>query len=310
MSALEQRLGEYLAVRRALGYKLARAEKLLALFLAWLEERDQRVITTALALEWATLPPATGSNWHRHRLTVVRGFAAHLHALDPAHEVPPADLLPARKLRAVPYLYSDAEVLALMDAASVIPTPHRAATMRTLIGLLATTGMRVGEAIRIDRGDIDDRHELLVVRDSKFGKSREVALHPTTVWALRAYLRRPDRPVPAAPTAAVFTSATGTRLRYDNVHLAFKRIVAHAGLRPRSAQCRPRPHDLRHAFAVNTILDAYRSGDDVAVRLPLLSTYLGHVHPGSTYWYLQAAPELLALAGQRLEQHLLQGGRR
>jgi integrase len=310
MSALEQRLCEYLAVRRALGYKLARAGKLLPQFLAWLDERGEHAITTALALEWATLPPATGSNWHRHRLTVVRGFAAHLHAIDPAHEVPPVDLLPPRRRRAVPYLYSGGDVLALMDAASVIPTPHREATMRTLIGLLAATGLRVGEAIRLDSGDVDDKHELLVVRDSKFGKSREVALHPTTLRALRAYLRRADRPTPVAPTDALFTSATGTRLRYDNFHLAFKRIVAHAGLRPRSAQCRPRPHDLRHAFAVNTILDAYRGGDDVAVRLPLLSTYLGHVHPGSTYWYLEAAPELLALAGQRLETHLAHGGRR
>jgi integrase len=310
MSALEQRLAEYLAVRRALGYKLARAGKLLLQFLAWLDERDQHVITTALALEWATQPPATGSNWHRHRLTVVRRFAAHLHAIDPAHEVPPVDLLPPRPRRAVPFLYSDREGIALMDAASVIPTPHRAATMRTLIGLLAVTGMRVGEAIRLDRSDLDDKHELLVVRDSKFGKSREVALHPTTIRALRAYLRRRERPTAVEPTAAVFTSASGTRLRYCNVHLAFKRIVAHAGLRSRSPECRPRPHDLRHAFAVKTILDAYRGGDDVAVRLPLLSTYLGHVHPGSTYWYLEAAPELLALAGQRLEQHLAQGGRR
>ncbi len=303
MSALEQRLSEYLAVRRALGYKLERASKLLAQFLAWLDERDHSVITTELALEWATLPPATGSGWHRHRLSVVRGLAAHLHAIDPAHEVPPADLLLSRPRRAVPYLYSDGEVLALMDAASIIPTPHRAATMRALIGLLAVTGMRIGEAIRLDRSDIDTEHGLLVVRDSKFGKSRELALDLTTIAALQHYLRRRDRPTPLEPTDAVFTSATGTRLAYCNVHLAFKRIVRHAGLRPRSAECRPRPHDLRHTFAVNTILDAYRSGADVQARLPLLSTYLGHVHPGSTYWYLQAAPELLALAGQRLEDH-------
>lgn len=304
MSALEQHLHEYLAVRRALGYKLARAEKLLAQFLGWLDERDRGVITTDLALEWATLPPATDSNWHRHRLTVVRGFAAHLHALDPAHEVPPADLLPARKLRAVPYLYTDREVLALMDAASIIPTPHRAVTVRTLIGLLAVTGMRTGEAIRLNRPDIDAEHALIVVRDSKFGKSRELAVDPTTIAALQRYLRRADRPTPVEPTAALFTSATGTRLTYCNVHLAFKRIVRHAGLQPRSAECRPRPHDLRHTFAVNTVLDAYRSDENVHARLPLLSTYLGHVHPGSTYWYLEAAPELLALAGQRLEDHL------
>jgi integrase len=304
VTALEQHLHEYLAVRRTLGYKLARAEMLLTQFLAWLEARGERLITTELALAWATLPLATGSNWHRQRLAAVRGFATHLHAIDPRHQIPPADLLVWRKRRAVPYLYTDAEVRALMDAASIIPTAHRAATMRTLIGLLAVTGMRIGEAIHLDRTDIDSRHALLVVRDSKFGKSRELAVDPSTVEALRRYLGRRDRPIPSEPTAALFTSATGTRLRYCNVHLAFKRIIDHAGLRPRSAACRPRPHDLRHTFAVNTILDTYRSGGDVRARLPLLSTYLGHVHPKDTYWYLQAAPELLALAGQRLERHL------
>jgi integrase/recombinase XerD len=305
MTALEDRLAGYLAARRALGYKLARTEKLLALFVRWLEARGEQTITTASALEWTTLPPATGSNWHAQRLSVVRGFAAHLHALDPAHELVPGDLLPQRPRRAVPYLYTDREVLALMDAASIIPTPHRAVTLRALIGLLAVTGMRIGEAIRLDRDDIDHERDLLTVRDSKFGKSRELALHATTTRALRRYLRRRDRPVPIEPTAAVFTSAAGTRLTYCNVHLAFKRIVARAGLQPRSPACRPRPHDLRHTFAVNTLLDAYRSDDSqdshVQARLALLCTYLGHVNPGSTYWYLQAAPELLALAGQRLE---------
>jgi integrase len=304
VSSLEQHLSEYLAVRRAMGYKLARAGKLLPQFTAWMAERDQRRVTSKLALQWATAPPASASNWHRQRLTVVRGFAAHLHAIDPLHEVPAADLLPWRPRRAVPYLYTDVEILALMNSATVIPTPHRAATMRTLIGLLAVTGMRVGEAIRLDSSDIDLANALLTVRDSKFGKSREVALHPSTITALRAYLARRDRPVPPEPTMAVFTSAAGTRLIYCNVHLAFKRIVAHAGLNPRSLNCRPRPHDLRHTFAVNTLLDAYRTSENPATTLPLLSTYLGHVHPGSTYWYLQAAPELLALASDRLERHL------
>jgi integrase len=307
VTALEDRLAGYLAMRRALGYKLARAEKLLTQFIAWMTERGEQTITTASALAWATLPEATGSNWHAHRLSVVRGFAAHVHALDPAHELVAQDLLPQRPRRAVPYLYSDAEIRALMDASSVIPTPHRAATMRALIGLLAVTGMRVGEAIRLDRGDIDRQRDVLSVVESKFGKSRELAVDATTTAALRAYLRRGDRPVPTEPTAAVFTSAVGTRLTYCNVHLAFKRIVAHAGLTARSTVCRPRPHDIRHTFAVNTLLDAYRDdkadsdGEHIQTRIALLCTYLGHVNPGSTYWYLQAAPELLALAAGRLE---------
>jgi integrase/recombinase XerD len=302
MTALKEHLAGYLSMRRALGYKLARAEKLLGLFLAWLEDRGEQTITTDLALRWATLPPATDSNWHAQRLSVVRGFAEHLHGLESAHEAPPPDLLPQRPRRAVPYLYADAEVLALMNATSVIPTPHRAATMRTLIGLLAVTGMRIGEAIRLDLADIDQVRGLLTIRDTKFGKSRELAVDQTTIRAVREYLRRRDRPVPTEPTTAVLTSAAGTRLIYCNVHLAFKRIVAHAGLRPRSGACRPRAHDLRHTFAVNTLLDAYRAGADIPARLALLCTYLGHVNPGSTYWYLQAAPELLAVAAEHLER--------
>ena len=306
MMALQDRLAGYLAVRRALGYRLARAEKLLAQFIAWMEERGEQTITTASALAWATLPPATNSNWHAHRLSVVRGFAAHVHALDPAHELVPQDLLPQRPRRAVPYLYTDTEIRALMDASCVIPTPHRAATMRALIGLLAVTGMRIGEAIRLNQGDIDHQRDVLTVVEGKFGKSRELAVHPTTTAAMLAYLARRDRPVPAEPTDAVFTSAVGTRVTYCNMHLAFKRIVEHAGLTPRSTVCRPRPHDIRHTFAVNTLLDAYRhdtgDGEHIQARIALLCTYLGHVNPGSTYWYLQAAPELLALAADRLER--------
>lgn len=306
MTSLEDRLAGYLAVRRALGYRLARPEKLLGQFIAWMNQRDETTITTASALEWATLPPATDSNWHAYRLSAVRCFAAHVHALDPNHELVPQDLLPQRPHRAVPYLYANAEVRALMNASSVIPTPHRAATMRTLIGLLAVTGMRVGEAIRLNQTDVDHRRGVLTVLETKFGKSRQLPVHDTTITALHAYLARSDRPVPAEPTDAVFTSATGTRLTYCNVHLAFKGIVKHAGLQARSSVCRPRPHDLRHTFAVDTLLDAYRDdigdGEHIQTRIASLCTYLGHVNPGSTYWYLQAAPELLALAAEYLER--------
>lgn len=304
MSRLEQSLSDYLAVRRALGYKLERAGKLLAQFVAFLQQRGAATITTELALQWATLPPASESNWHSQRLSVIRAFAGHLHAIDPACEVPSADMLCWRPRRAIPYLYRDEEVAALMAATAMLSTPHRTATLSTLIGLLAATGMRVGEAIRLDCSDIDDGHGLVVVRDSKFGKSRELALHPSTISALRRYLRRPDRPRPAAGTPAVLLSAAGTRLIYCDVQHTFARLVRRADLQPRSASCRPRLHDLRHTFAVNTVLDAYRSGGDVQARLPLLSTYLGHVNPSTTYWYLQAAPELLALAGERLQHHL------
>jgi integrase len=304
MNPLRQTLTDYLTIRRALGYKLVRAGKLLAQFVTYLEGIGAKTVTTEGALDWAMLPTGGDVNWWAHRLLVVRGFATYLHTLDPSAEVPATDLLPVQKQRATPYLYSDDDLAALMSAASGLRYPLRTATYRTLIGLLAVTGLRVGEAIRLDRQDIDFEHSLLTVRDGKFGKSREVPLHPTTLQALRSYLLERDRLHPAPGTPALFISTMGTRLVYCNVNWTFLKLVRRTGLKPRSASCRPRLHDFRHAFAVRTVLEGYQSGGDVQARLPLLSTYLGHVHPGSTYWYLSAAPELLALAGGRLEMHL------
>jgi integrase len=301
---LRDQLAGYLAVRRALGYRMARPEKLLNQFLDHLEGRGASTITVAVALDWARLPEGGASNWWAYRLSVVRGFATYLHALDPVHEVPASDLLPQRPLRASPYLYSDAEIAALIAATSTLSTPLRRATLATLIGLLAVTGMRVGEAIALDRGDVDLASGRLTVRFGKFGKARELALHPSTVQALDRYQRLRDRTAPATGTPAFFVSLAGTRLRYCNVHHAFHRLVGRAGLAPRSPSCRPRIHDVRHTFAVRSMLDAYASGEDGQTRLTLLSTWLGHVHPASTYWYLSASPELMAVAGQRLDDYL------
>lgn len=304
MTRLRQALDDYLTMRRALGYKLERAEKLLAQFIAYLDDVGASTITAEHALAWASLPAGGDASWWSYRLSVVRGFAVYLRTLDSGTEVPAAELLPWRPRRATPYLYSDEEIAALLAACASLRFPLRVATYRTLISLLAVAGLRIGEAIRLDRADLDRRHGLLLVRDSKFGKSRELPLHPSSVRALRGYLRQRERLYPTPRTAALFVSTAGTRLRYCNVNWTFLRLVRQAGLTPRSASCRPRLHDLRHTFAVRTVLDAYRADADVPARLPLLSTYLGHVDPGATYWYLSAAPELLALAGQRLEQHL------
>ena len=304
MSPLRQALDDYLTMRRGLGYKLERAEKLLAQFLAYLDEVGADHVTVAYALAWARLPADGDPSWWSQRLSVVRGFAGYLHTLDPAAEVPAAELLPWRRRRATPYLYTDAEIAALLAACASLRFPLRVTTYRTLLGLLAVSGLRVGEAIRLDRGDLDLDRGLLLVRDSKFGKSRELPLHATAVRALRTYLRRRQPLQPGPQAEALFVSLAGTRLRYSNVNWTFLRLVRRAGLEPRSATCRPRLHDLRHSFAVRTVLDAYRADSDVQARLPLLSTYLGHVDPAATYWYLSAAPELLALAGQRLERYL------
>jgi integrase/recombinase XerD len=301
MSALHAELGRYLVIRRAVGFKLARAELLLADYLRYLDAIGTDTITTQNALAWATLPPNGASSWWGARLSVVRTFARHLHALDPAHEVPPAGLLPARSHRAVPYLYSDTDITALLAAARQLRSPLRAATFETLIGLLAVTGMRIGEALRLDRDDVNLDHGVLLVRDTKFGKSREIPLHPSTIDALVAYTRRRDHLCPRPRDPSFFVSPAGTRVLYCNAHLAWLELVRRAGLQPRSATCRPRPHDLRHSFAVRTLLGWYRDGADVEAYMPLLSTYLGHVHPANTYWYLSAAPELLSLVAARLD---------
>lgn len=302
---LRGQLCDYLTLRRALGYRLERPEKLLNQFLDHLEHHDQTVVTVSAGLDWAQLPAGAASGWWAYRLCVVRGFATYLHAIDPVHEVPPAGLLPQRPLRAIPYLYTDAEIAALITVTATLRTPLRQATFATLIGLLATTGMRIGEAIGLGRGDVDLTSGHLTIRSGKFGKTRELALHPSTIDALNAYQNTRDQTAP--PTSAFFVSTAGTRLLYCNVHNTFHRLVQLAGLTPRPASCRPRIHDLRHTFAVKTMLDAYADGQDGQTRLTLLSTWLGHVHPRHTYWYLSAAPELMALAGQRLEAHLAHG---
>lgn len=302
MSGLERQLAEYLRIRRALGFKLERAGKLLEQYLAFLEQTGQDRVTVANALEWVRLPAHGSASWWTMRLSAVRGFATYLHALDERHEVPPADLLARRPQRAIPYPYTDKDVLALMAATDHLKGAVRRATYRTLIGLLAVSGMRVGEAISLDRTDLDAAHGLLEIRQAKFGKSRQLPLDPTTVTALRGYLQVRDRHRHASVSRALLISKAGTRLIYCNVHTVFRQLRADAALKSRSAACRPRIHDLRHRFALQTLVDFYRDGKPVEPRLPLLSTYLGHTNPRDTFWYLQAAPELLAIAAARLER--------
>ena len=303
MSGLHAHLADYLTMRRALGFKLVRSQKLLEQFLDYLDRVGATVLSVDLAVAWARQPGGHAC-WPAQRLSVVRGFSIYLHAIDPGSPLIPTDLLPARGPRAVPYLYSDAEVDALMAATASLSTPWRAATYRTLIGLLWATGMRVGEALALDFADLDLGPDVVVVRDGKFGKSRELPLHPSVAGAARDYLRRLDRPPAASETRALFLSTAGTRLLYCNVHWTWQRLAARAGLTPSTDRRRPRIHDLRHSFAVSTLMAAYAEGRDPARTLTLLSTYLGHVDPSTTYWYLHASPELLATAAARLESHL------
>lgn len=301
---LRGQVADYLAVRRALGYRLERPEKLLGQFLDYLDQIGESRITVAAALDWARQPVGADSSWWAYRLSVVRGFAGWVHTLDPVHEVPAADLLPQGSRRASPYLYSAADITALIEATGTLRTPLRQATYATLIGLLAVTGMRVGEVINLDRADLDPAEGRLLVRHAKFGKSRELTLHPTTVAALHRYGQLRSRCVTGGGSPAFLVSTAGSRLVYCNVWSTFHRLVGLAGLPPRTGTCRPRIHDLRHSFAVASMLEAYAAGQDGQTRLALVSTWLGHVHPASTYWYLSASPELMAHAGARLDTYL------
>jgi integrase/recombinase XerD len=301
MTALRSALAGYLALRRALGSRLDRAEKLLGQFIGYLEARDADVITTAHAVTWVSLPENASPRWPAIRMSAVRGFASYLSVIDSRHEVPPAGLFRDRRHRPVPYLYSADDITALMAAAGSLNGAQRRAAYRALIGLLAVTGIRIGEAIRLDDEDIDDDSGTLLIRQSKSGRPRTVPLHPTTIAGLRACQRVRDRtrPQPLPRTNALFTTLTGARLNYPGTCITFRRLVTLAGL-PERPGTRPTIHGLRHSMAVTTLLEWCRDGQDVRARIPQLSAMLGHSGPRDTYYYLHAAPELLALAGNRL----------
>jgi integrase/recombinase XerD len=300
MTALRHHLQDYLTLRRALGYQLEREGRLLPTFVTFLDAQQSPHITTALALAWATQPSEATPYWIAKRLTMVRGWARYLSARDRRTEIPAVDLVAARTVRQPPYLYSAADVRALLHACAQLRGSLRPATYTTLVGLLAVTGMRVGEALALDRTDVDLREPRLLLRHTKFNKTREIPLHPSTSAVLHTYAHMRDRVLRRPHSPSFFLSTTGTRLLPQNVWHTFARLRQVAGL-PSSPRP-PRIHDLRHSFAMQTLLRWSHEDVDIHPRMPLLSTYLGHVHPSMTYWYLTATPELLELAAARRQR--------
>ena len=300
MSPLEQDLADYLHLRHALGHDLADAGRLLPSFVAHLQEQGLRTVTFEAALAW-TLQPPTGkrSSVAPRRMTAARGFARYLSGIDPTTEVPPMGLIPSWQRWRRPFIYTPTDIDAILSQArNAIGSPLRAATYQTLLGLLAANGLRIGEAIKLDRSDVDWEQGVLLIRESKFGKSRMVPLHPSTMQALVEHARLRDELQPRPKDASFFVSLTRKRLSYAVVQGTFRQLVDRAGVGV-DAPSPPRLHDFRHSFAVRTLLGWYRSDEDVQAKIPSLSTYLGHREPASTYWYLSAAPELLALAAAR-----------
>lgn len=302
MSRLRTAAKDYLTMRRTLGFKLTSQGRLLMEFISFCEQRGLEHVRSDAAICWATNPPNGGQDrvYHARRLMVVRSFARHLAAIDPATQIPPPDVLSYHYRRVTPHVFTTQQIQALMGAADGLRPAMRAATWRMLLGLLAVTGMRISEACNLNVDDIDQGGAVRIV-NSKFNKSRQVWLHPTTLDALAVYRRQRQILCPSSTGPALLINSYGSRLKPDTAPHIFAQLVDAAGIVARPGQRRPRLHDIRHSVAVWTLMDFYRDGGDVQARLPLLSTWLGHADPKSTYWYLQAVPELLTLAAGRLE---------
>jgi integrase/recombinase XerD len=298
--SMRDRVEEYLAMRRSLGFTLGGEGRMLLDFADRLDAAGQDTVTVDAALAWACESTTATPQHRRRRLGVVRCFARHLRTLDPRCQVPATDLLVARSHRPPPYIYAAEEIAALIHAAGTITAPMLSATVRALISLIAASGLRLGEALALDRGDVDLDAAVLTVT-GKNDQTRLVPVHSTTAVMLAGYAARRDLLCPAAASPGFFLTATGHRVQQRGVQQTFAKLLALAEVRTPSGRRRPRIHDLRHSFAVTTLIGWYRDGVDVQARLPVLSTYLGHASPEATYWYLQATPHLLALAAQRLE---------
>ena len=302
MKDLKDQVREYLALRRGLGYKLRQVEPRLNEFVAFLERKGAVCITAKSAIAWAS-ESANGAMSYYDRLRVVRGFSKYVAAEDSRHERLPDRLAPRPRAIRRPYIYTEQEILRLMEAARNLCSPQglRCHTYYCLLGLLAVTGLRSGEAVRLHNEDVDLPQGLLTIRDSKFGKSRLVPVHPTTVKALSAYAKRRDAFLGKAGTRTFFISERRGPLSNTGLHNTFVALRCKIGLEKKPARQSPCMHDLRHRFAVHTLLNWYRKGEDVERLLPVLSTFLGHSLIQYTYWYLSSTPELLGEAGKRLE---------
>ena len=305
MNTLRENVTDYIAMRRAMGFKVDGLNKLLLNFVAFCEACGATRVRNDLAVQWATATikvPVSDALFAR-RMDAVRIFARYQHALDPATEVPAEAICRRRYRPKEPNVFSQAEIRALLAASDILSPRFKALTWHTLIGLLAATGMRPGEACRLTLSDIDLTNGVIEVVQTKFGKSRLVFIHPSTATVVAQYLQARQGWVGTATRACptVFVNSRRGPLNPDTLGVTFKRIVAAADLTTEGGRRPVRLHDLRHTFAVTTMIDWYRDGQDVQVRLPLLSTWLGHVDPASTYWYLHAVPELLAHAAYRLD---------
>lgn len=297
---------QYLAYRHTLGFRTEPDGGQLRQFAKYLTDTGHRgPLTTELFLRWVRLPQQASHAYLIKRLAVLRTFAKYLAVYEPNTEIPPVRLLGTGHTRPVPYIYSQKEIAALLRACRELAPMEglRPQTYRILLGLIAATGLRVSEALRLSRDDVDLAHGVLTVRETKFHKSRLVPVHETTRRVLHRYADRRDRALPSPASTAFFLSEKGSALPYPTVQGVFAQLRRRLGWEHKRGGTSPRIHDLRHTLACRRLVLWYREGVDVEQVLPLLSTYLGHVKPSDTYWYLTGIPELLALTAKRFEHY-------
>lgn len=306
MNSLREAVPEYLAMRKSLGFQLHHASVELLNFVRFLDEHGSTpYITVRDVLRWTQQPSSLRPATWAKRLCVVRGFARYRSAFDPRTEIPPRTLLSFRPQRVKPYIYSELELRRLLDAAQQMGgrEPLRPWTYFCLFGLLSVTGLRVGEALQLNLEDVDLRSGVLTIRRAKFGGSRLVPLHATTVKVLTEYRLRREQRLAGRASPYFFVSGKGTRLHRGAMYKTFYVLSRQIGLRAPNESHGPRLHDLRYRFAYETLLQGYRTGEEPERRLPLLSTFLGHINFADTYWYLRAWPELMSAAMQRVNRH-------
>lgn len=305
------RVDEYLALRRQLGYKLVRQGYLLREFGRYADESGHHgPITAELVLRWVRLPGKATQNYLAQRFLVVRRLTRHLALEDPRTEIPADDHFKLRRVQ--PHIYTKQQIIDLLVAATALSPDGglRPQSYFTLFGLLASTGIRVGEAIRLQREEVDLNEGILRITDSKFSKSRLVPVHDSTLKVLRRYAAFRDRYHRSGKSTAFLLSESSAPLHYDTVNDTFVQIRDRLGWK-RSVDGRaPRIHDLRHSFACHRLLEWYREDVDIDHAILALATYLGHTTVACTYWYLTGVPELLAIGAARFQQfaHAKQGG--
>lgn len=312
MISLTTRLENYLAIRRSLGYDLSFQERVLRRFTGFADARGADYVTVNLFFSWKEHFGSANQHTWSHRLSMVRVFATWLQSVDPRNEVPPASLIPVKLRRAQPYIYTGSEIEKIVTEAAKLPSPYglRSWTFSTLFGLIAVTGLRISEAIGLDDVDVDLDEAVLRVRSAKNRPVRLLPISPSTASRLRSYRAERNR-ILYSGGSAFFLLEQGRRLTDCCVRYNFARVCQRIGLRGRQRFHKhgrgPRIHDLRHTFAVRTIIDWYQKGLDPDREMIKLSTYLGHAKPKNTYWYVEAVPELLRLALERAEQSITGG---